>query len=230
VPPLRYVSDVRRKQIHSHADPHLEPGETISDFARCRHPETRKRGFVYMTDHRVLVAWKSEDEAISIDLAEVTSWGVNHDHRGGPVLSLGTSDASVDVQLLTSSRAMTEGVIRFLLLVGERVPETAEVTLGEGKGSFDGDPDLGVRSEPRSVSELTKRIIVTVIGVTLILGAIVIIPLPGPWSFLVTIAGLAILASEYDWAEDALDWVRLKYQRARNKIRARRRARHEAQG
>jgi uncharacterized protein (TIGR02611 family) len=230
VPILRYISDLRLKQIHSHAEPYLEPGEEITDFARCRHPETRKKGFVYMTDERVLIAWKVEEGSISINLAKVVSWGVNHDHRGGPVLSIETPEESAWVQLLTSSRAMAEGAIRFLLLVAERVPKEAIVTLGEGEGSFDGEPDLEVRSETRSVGELTRRILVTVLGVTLILGAIVIIPLPGPWSFLITIAGLAILASEYDWAEDALDWFRLKYKRARDKIRARREARRQAQG
>lgn len=230
MPVLRYVSDQRRKQIHSYGDPHLAPGEEISDFARVRHPDSRKKGFAYMTDERVLIAWKGEGDAISIELAKVQSWGVSHAHRGGPVLTLETPAGSARVQLLTSSRPMAEGVIRFLLLVAERVPKAAAVTLGEGQGSFDGRPHLAVQAEPRSVRELTKRIIVTVLGVALILGAIVIIPLPGPWSFLVTIAGLAILASEYDWAEDALDWVRTKYKRARDKIRARRQARREAEG
>lgn len=229
MPVLRYVSDQRRKQIHSYADPHLAPDEEITDFVRVRHADTRKKGFAYMTDERVLIAWKGDGDPVSIEFVKVHNWGVSHDHRGGPVVTMETPAESTRIQLLTSSRAMAEGVIRFLLLVAERVPEQATVTLGEGQGSFDGKPDLAVRAEPRSVRELTKRIVVTVLGIALILGAIVIIPLPGPWSFLVTIAGLALLASEYDWAEDALDWVRTKYKRARDKIRARRRARREAQ-
>jgi hypothetical protein len=46
--------------------------------------------------------------------------------------------------------------------------------------------------------------------------------LPGPWSFVVTIAGLAILASEYDWARDALAWSKDRYKAVSNKIKARR--------
>jgi uncharacterized protein (TIGR02611 family) len=124
---------------------------------------------------------------------------------------------------------MTQGVITFLLAFAEGVPQTAVASLEDGSKTYVGASDLNVRSEPRSVSELTKRIVVTVLGATLIVGAILIVPLPGPWSFLVTIAGLAVLASEYDWAEDALDWAKLKYKRAKERIQARRRARREAQ-
>lgn len=183
-----------------------------------------------MTPDRAIIAWKGDEEAaVSIPLAEVTRWGVRHDTRGGPVLTIESPEHAVAVQLLTSSRAMTEGVIHFLLLFSEWIPDGAVAILEDGEESHLDTPDLDVRTEPRSVSELTKRVVVTLLGVMLIITAILIVPLPGPWSFLLTIAGLAILASEYDWAEDALDWARLKYKRAREKIRARRKARSEAQ-
>ncbi|MQB01050.1 MAG: hypothetical protein GEU78_12280 [Actinobacteria bacterium] len=229
MPVVRYVSEQRRKQIYSHVAPHLSPGEEIVHFARIRQPDTRKRGFIYMTGDRVIVAWKSDGEPVSIGLSAVTSWAVTHDLRGGPVLTIETPEQAVTIQLLTASRSMTDGAIHFLLLFSELIPDAAVATLEDGEESHLSRPHLHVRAEPRSVSQLTKRILVTLLGVTLIVGAILIVPLPGPWSFLVTIAGLAVLASEYDWAEDALDWVKLKYKRAKQKIKARRKARSEAQ-
>ncbi len=65
---------------------------------------------------------------------------------------------------------------------------------------------------------MTRRILVTIGGVVMIVVAMLIIPLPGPWSILLTIAGLALLSSEYDWAQDILVWVKKKYEAAKEKI------------
>ena len=45
----------------------------------------------------------------------------------------------------------------------------------------------------------TKRIVVLVIGLTLVAGGVALLVLPGP-GLLVIIAGLAVLASEFAWA------------------------------
>lgn len=50
----------------------------------------------------------------------------------------------------------------------------------------------------------TKRIVVLVIGLALVVGGIALLVLPGP-GLLVIIAGLAVLASEFAWAEHLLD-------------------------
>jgi uncharacterized protein (TIGR02611 family) len=227
---LRYLSDQRRAQIHSHADPELGDGEEITHFARTRQPGSRQKGFIFMTSERVLITWKGDEESTPIDYADIRSWGVTHDQRGGPVLCIETPKGTSLVQLLTSSRAMIESAIRFLLLFGEKVPESAVAALEDGRETANVKPHLNVRQEPRTASELTRRILVTVFGVAIIISALLIIPLPGPWSLLLVIGGLALLATEYDWAEDALDWTKAKYQAARAKISARRKARNQAQG
>jgi uncharacterized protein (TIGR02611 family) len=51
------------------------------------------------------------------------------------------------------------------------------------------------------------RIAVTVVGVAVMAGGIVLLPLPGP-GWLVIFAGLGILATEYEWAARLLQWVR----------------------
>ena len=59
----------------------------------------------------------------------------------------------------------------------------------------------------------TKRIVVLVLGLALVVGGIVLLVLPGP-GLLVIIAGLAVLASEFAWAEFLLDKAKEQAARA----------------
>jgi hypothetical protein len=72
--------------------------------------------------------------------------------------------------------------------------------------------------------QLTKRIVITAAGIVLVVAGAVITPIPGPWSLPLLLAGLAVLASEYDWARDVLDWAKETSRRARERLRARRAA------
>ena len=57
--------------------------------------------------------------------------------------------------------------------------------------------------------DLAYRIAVAVIGAAVVLGGIVLIPLPGP-GWLIVFGGLAILATEFAWAGRLLDFARSK--------------------
>ena len=50
----------------------------------------------------------------------------------------------------------------------------------------------------------TKRIVVLVVGLALVVAGVAMLVLPGP-GIVVVIAGLAVLASEFAWAERMLD-------------------------
>ncbi len=50
----------------------------------------------------------------------------------------------------------------------------------------------------------TKRIVVLVIGLALVVGGVALLVLPGP-GILLVVAGLAVLASEFAWAETMLN-------------------------
>ena len=65
----------------------------------------------------------------------------------------------------------------------------------------------------------TKRIVVLVIGVALVVLGIALIPLPGPFSIPLMVAGLAVLATEYVWAERMLDTVKDKAQKATDVVK-----------
>ncbi len=72
----------------------------------------------------------------------------------------------------------------------------------------------------RWIGRNSKRAGITVIGFVLIIGGIILLPLPGP-GWLVIFAGLAVLATEYVWAERALDTAKKKAKAAARKARAR---------
>jgi uncharacterized protein (TIGR02611 family) len=62
-----------------------------------------------------------------------------------------------------------------------------------------------IRSNPRS--HLIYRIIVGFVGVVVVVIGLILVPLPGQ-GWLVVILGLAILASEFEWAQRLLQIVR----------------------
>ncbi|MGH2784492.1 MAG: PGPGW domain-containing protein [Actinomycetota bacterium] len=72
----------------------------------------------------------------------------------------------------------------------------------------------------RWVGRNSKRVLVTILGFILVLGGIVLLPLPGP-GMLIIIAGLAVLSSEYLWARRALDLAKEKARQAAAKVRRR---------
>ncbi|MGK2948208.1 MAG: PGPGW domain-containing protein [Acidimicrobiales bacterium] len=60
----------------------------------------------------------------------------------------------------------------------------------------------------------TKLLVVFVVGVALVVLGIALIPLPGPFSIPLMVAGLAVLATEFVWAERLLDTVKDKTKQA----------------
>ncbi|WP_182920443.1 PGPGW domain-containing protein [Nocardioides cavernaquae] len=67
---------------------------------------------------------------------------------------------------------------------------------------------LHTRLHANPVTGLATKVVVTVIGVAIVLaGAVMTGPVPGP-GFLIVVAGLAILATEWAWAEKLLQRAR----------------------
>jgi uncharacterized protein (TIGR02611 family) len=64
-----------------------------------------------------------------------------------------------------------------------------------------------VRSTP--TGRLVWRIGVSVLGVAIIAGGIVLLPLPGP-GWLIIFGGLGLLATEFEWAARLLRFARAK--------------------
>jgi uncharacterized protein (TIGR02611 family) len=72
----------------------------------------------------------------------------------------------------------------------------------------------------RDLTRGAKRIGVLVVGLALLVVGIVMLVLPGP-GVLVTMAGLALLATEYEWARRLLARVRQHARRITDQVRRR---------
>lgn len=68
------------------------------------------------------------------------------------------------------------------------------------------------RLRDRPAVDFTYRIVVGVIGGAVLTVGIIAIPYPGPgWA--IVFLGLAILATEFEWARHALKWTKHRYDR-----------------
>jgi uncharacterized protein (TIGR02611 family) len=72
-----------------------------------------------------------------------------------------------------------------------------------------------------------KKVAIGIIGGFVLLVGIALLVLPGP-AFLVIPAGLAILATEFEWAQRWKDRVKKKYQEMRDEHRKKKRERATA--
>jgi hypothetical protein len=69
----------------------------------------------------------------------------------------------------------------------------------------------------RFIGRNGKRIAVSIAGFALVLAGLAMLVLPGP-GILVIIAGLAILATEYVWAQTALNYTKRKATEAKDRV------------
>lgn len=67
-----------------------------------------------------------------------------------------------------------------------------------------------LKSNPKSAR--LYRIAVGVVGLIVVVIGVILLPFPGP-GWLVIFVGLGIWASEFDWAQDLLEWVKVRVQR-----------------
>jgi hypothetical protein len=216
---------MRRNHILGYAQPHLDDGEEVAHWVRARHPEQRRvEGFMFVTTKRFILCWTGSDhEPHSLEWAEIETWGVDDEARGGPVLFIERDHSPAVAQMPVTTDGMADTVSHFVREFASRAPEPIDPPQEELWGrKYSPRSDVHVAPETRSITGQARRIVVTVIGILLVVGGTAIIPLPGPWSFPVILAGFAVLASEYDWAKDVRDWVRERYKAAKQMIRSRR--------
>jgi uncharacterized protein (TIGR02611 family) len=75
------------------------------------------------------------------------------------------------------------------------------------------------RLRDRPAADFTYRIVVGVLGLAVLVVGILAIPYPGPgWA--IVFVGLAILATEFEWARRALAWTRRRYDRVMDWFKA----------
>jgi uncharacterized protein (TIGR02611 family) len=79
----------------------------------------------------------------------------------------------------------------------------------------------------RFILRTGKRVVVFVLGVALLAGGLVMMVTPGP-GLLLIIAGLAILATEFAWAEVMLDRAKVQATKAKDSVWSRIKRRRRA--
>lgn len=220
------LREQRNRQALSRIESHLSDGETVVEWVRVKHHTApRKEGFAYVTQRRLLVRWQGRSDGHQVfGWEEVVSWGVEAEADGGPVLHVESPDEHARMQMPARSRGVAQRISDFLRTFARHAPEPSRSPRGPDAERLLPDGEVSVGQQRRSALDQTKRIVVTIVGVALIVVAPLIALVPGPWSILLVLAGVATLATEYDWAKDLADFIRDKYDDARKKIKSRRRS------
>ena len=221
---LSRIAQTREEQILSHAEPFLEAGEEVIHWVRARNFDgKRARGFLYLTNNRVILCWtRGPDDDRGAEWRQIEAWGVNRNIDGGPVIAVESKDVDICAQMPVMTAGMAEEVRGFLRTFGELAPfPRRTLSPHDPPGPFEHEGEVDVKAKRRSVTDHTKRVLITILGVVLVIGGMLITPLPGPWSFPIILGGLAVLATEYDWADDALDWMKNTSKQLADKVRGR---------
>lgn len=223
---MSFIREKREELIQKPAAPYLDDGEKVIHWVRSTKVGERGEGFVYLTPERLIMHWTDNDDGHCIARwDEVTTWGLANDKKGGPILGVVVRGDTWYAQVHSSTRNMANDAHRFIQRFASLAPSPQRPFQGgDGLGTFKTRGDVEVDLVRKTPAEMIKRIVITLVGVALIIGAALIIPLPGPWSFLVTIAGLAILSREYDWAKDLLEWTKERFNSVRAKVTQRKRS------
>src|SRR5436190_20276596 len=69
----------------------------------------------------------------------------------------------------------------------------------------------------RFIGRNAKRVAVTIAGFAVVIVGLILVPLPGP-GWLIVFAGLAILATEYVWAQRLLNYAKTKVGQAKDVV------------
>jgi uncharacterized protein (TIGR02611 family) len=222
MPLIRKLSEYRERQILDHAEAALTDTEQVTHWVRVKDPNKRGGGFLFLTEQHCVLYWSGwSSDPISIAWADIRSWGVDRDGSQGPVIGIETEDSTRFVQILVGTDGMVAKANEFLERFAALAPQPkGPLSQSSHPHDYRAGKGISVAKETKSMASHTRRLIVTILGVAVLCLGIVLLALPGP-GILVVLAGLAILGSEYDWAQDILSWARQRYRRARDKMKAR---------
>jgi uncharacterized protein (TIGR02611 family) len=217
------IAEQREQQIVERIRPQLAPGEEVIQWVRACNPRSGRRGFAFLTPHRLLLLWGGKDDRHgAFTWSAVDSWGVNREASGGPILAVEQAGSSALIQMPVESVGMAERATHFLYRLAALAPKPRRHPAPmDFPGVYDSRIARPMERGKRSVMRQTRRIMVTVVGVVLVTLGLLLLVLPGP-GILVTLLGLAVLGSEYDWAQDLLAWVRDRWEKRGGRLKSRR--------
>ncbi len=169
-----------------------------------------RSGLLFVTERRCLLHIGSiEHPPVLVSWAELTGWDLTTPASGSADVTLGSVDERLDLRLPLT----TAGQTRKANEVMECLHRSSVVATSSEATDKDTTGPIPLPPVQRDLRGHLRRVIVTVVGVLVILISAVFaspfFPGPGALTFL---AGLALLAREYDWARDVHTWVRRKFE------------------
>ncbi|TVR20127.1 MAG: hypothetical protein EA387_12050 [Nitriliruptor sp.] len=181
--------------------------ESLLAWAHAKVPGVRAPAVLVVTDQRCLVHIASPSVAdthtqlgslvrFDLDRATPETVGVRLNGDGEEVMA--------ELSLTTRARSRAAGrVLSALVRQNVGAPET-----------FDPSKTSPLPPVPRGVKDHARRVWVTVVGVLVLLVSLAFASpfLPGPGA-LTAVAGIAILAREYEWARDVHVWANRQAER-----------------
>lgn len=180
----------------------LWPGEEIMAWTHAAVPGVRAPGVLVVSDRRLVLHLASHKlRDLDTPLHRFSSFDVDPAGRDLVRIRLGGRRGDeVIAELSLRSRARSRAIGRVLAALSQQ-----QIT---GPASLDLAATSPLPPVPRGLRGQARRVWVTVLGVAvLLLSAAFATPVvPGPGA-LTAVAGLAILASEYEWARDIHVWA-----------------------
>lgn len=203
----------------------LADGEQVLAWSHAQVPDTRAPGLFVVTDRRCLLHVTNPSVAdVDTPLSRFRLFDLDRRNATTARVRLRGEDAEVVAEFSLTNRARSRAMGRVLT-------ELQRADIG-APASFDPTATSPLQPIERNVRDHARRVWVTVAGLfVLLLSLLFASPfVPGPGA-LTAVAGLAILAREYEWARDVHLWAARKAemfvgwmrQRTRGRGRARRR-------
>ncbi len=199
--PTRPLRRFRDRLVLGQIVRYLDGDDDIVAWTHARVPQARAPAVLVVTKHYlVLHVASSEIPDVTTPLAQLSGFKL---HRRDPqvvLVRLVGDDREVDVELSLTHRVRSRSVGRVL----------SALTRNEVAAPDSFNPELTSPLPPmvRGVRHHARRVLVTTLGVlVLLVSAAFATPfVPGPGA-LTAVAGIAILASEYEWARDLHVWA-----------------------
>lgn len=180
---------------------HLDGDDDIVAWTHAHIPASRAPGIIVVTRHHCLVHVASSSIAdISTPIASLSGFQIHRRSEEVVRIRLLGDEGELDVELSLTSRVRSRSVGRVLsALTSQHVA---------APDSFNPSLTSPIPPMPRTVRHHARRVWVTILGVlVLLLSALFASPfVPGPGA-LTAVAGIAILAREYEWARDLHVWA-----------------------
>ena len=180
---------------------YLDGDEEVLAWTHANVPEVRAPGVLIVTNHHCLLHVASSGTPdISTPLSKLSAFQLNRRNPEIVRVRLSGEEHELDVELSLTSRVRSRSVGRTLsTLTRQQIAAPA---------AFDPDLTSPVPPMVRSVRHHARRAWITVLGVlVLLVSAVFASPfVPGPGA-LTAVAGIAILAREYEWARDLHVWA-----------------------